>query len=75
MASILQWNNDILYPRTFTSTDGDDEDDEEDYDDNDHDIERPADKYQKPKEYSFAGLILSRLIRKSCKYMNRLYIH
>ncbi|XP_028402177.1 uncharacterized protein LOC114525155 [Dendronephthya gigantea] len=49
---------------TFTSTDEDD--DEEDYDDDDdHDIERPIDKYQKPKRYSFAGLILSRLIRES----------
>ncbi|CAB4036296.1 Hypothetical predicted protein, partial [Paramuricea clavata] len=44
---------------TFTST--------EDDDDNDHDTynERPSEKYQKPKQYSFAGLIVSRLIRES----------
>ena len=56
----------ILISRTFTSTDDDD-----DYDD-EHDIENesPSDKYKKPKEYSFAGLILSRLIRESCKWLN-----
>ena len=52
---------------TFTSTDDDDDEDEDDYVDVHDDIEneRPADKYKKPKEYSFAGLILSRLIRES----------
>ena len=59
--------SDIL--RTFTSTGDDDDEDDDDYVDVHGDVEneRPADKYKKPKEYSFAGLILSRLIRESCK--------
>mgnify|MGYP002804016082 CR=1 FL=1 len=63
--SIAHWHlkvnslSDFL--RTFTSTNGDDDEDD------DIENERPADKYKKPKEYSFAALILSRLIRESCK--------
>lgn len=32
-----------------------------------HQDEDPREKYKAPKDYSFAGLILSRLIRESCK--------
>ena len=55
----------LIYHRTFTSTEDDDDDDHDTYN------ERPSEKYQKPKQYSFAGLIVSRLIRESCKYAQR----
>ena len=54
----------LILSRTFSSTE--DDDIVNDYD-HDEDDEKPSDKYQKPKQYSFAGLVLSRLIRESCK--------
>ena len=65
--------NHLSDSRTFTSTEDDDDDDDE-YDDHDAYNEKPSDKYKKPKEYSFAGLILSRLIRESCKCKFRPFI-